>query len=75
MINANEQRVIDVASGTFEYQNELYTVRSTYLSSLKSEFNKENVEITEEQANSAIQKMFGNIDQGIKDGYLKGFSS
>lgn len=71
MINANEQRVIDVASGTFEYQNELYTVRSTYLSSLKSEFNKENVEITEEQANSAIQKMFGNIDQGIKDGYLK----
>lgn len=74
MINANEQRVIDVASGTFEYQGELYTVRPTYFKTLTNKLNEKDVELTSEQADRAIQKIFGNIDRGVKEGYLKKLS-
>lgn len=74
MINANEQRVLDVAAGTFEYNGELYTVRPTYLKTLKNEFNKESVEITSEQADEAVRTIFGNIERGVKEGYLKKLS-
>lgn len=74
MINANEQRVIDVASGTFEYQGELYTVRPTYFKTLTNKLNEKDVELTSEQADRAIQKIFGNVDRGVKEGYLKKLS-
>lgn len=71
MINANEQRVIDVASGTFEYQSEFYTVRPTYLKTLTNKLNEKDVELTSEQADKAVQTIFGNIERGVKEGYLK----
>lgn len=74
MINANEQRVIDVAKGTFEYKGELYTVRTTYLNTLTSEFDKEDRELTSEQADKAVKAIFGNIDRGVREGYLKKLS-
>lgn len=74
MINANEQRVIDVANGTFEYEGELYTVRATYLNTLTNEFDKEDRELTSEQADKVIKAMFGNIDRGVREGYLKRLS-
>lgn len=74
MINANEQRVIDVASGTFEYQGELYTVRPTYLKTLTNKLNEEDIELTSEQADQAVQTIFGNVERGVKEGYLKKLS-
>ena len=55
MINANEQRVLDVAEGTFEYNGELYTVRPAYLETLRNEFDKESVDITAEKADEGIR--------------------
>lgn len=70
MINANEQRVLDVAEGTFEYNGELYTVRPTYLKTLRNEFDKESVEITAEKADEGIRTIYGNIVRGVREGYL-----
>lgn len=74
MINANEQRVLDVAEGTFEYNGELYTVRPTYLKTLRNEFDKESVEITAEKADAGIRAIYGNIERGVREGYLKKLS-
>lgn len=74
MINANEQRVLDVAEGTFEYNGELYTVRPTYLKTLRNEFDKEGVEITAEKADEGIRTIYGNIERGVREGYLKKLS-
>lgn len=74
MINANEQRVIDVAGGTFEYQGELYTVRETYLGTLKSKLDESDIELTAEQADKAVSAIFGNVERGVKEGYLKKLS-
>lgn len=74
MINANEQRVLDVAEGTFEYNGELYTVRPTYLKTLRNEFDKESVEITAEKADEGIRTIYGNIERGVREGYLKKLS-
>ena len=74
MINANEQRVIRVAEGTFEYQGELYTVRSTYLRALKRKLNEKKVELTPEQADKALRKIYSNVEKGVREGYLKKLS-
>lgn len=71
MINANEQRIIDVAGGTFEYQNELYTVRPAYLEMLTKKMDEKEVELTQEQSEQVIQQIFGNIERGVKEGILK----
>lgn len=74
MLNSNEQYVIDIASGTFEYQGELYTVRTTYVKALTNKLDEKDVELTQEQANKAIQVMFANVERGVKEGYLKKLS-
>lgn len=70
MINANEQRVLDVAEGTFEYNGELYTVRPIYLKTLRNEFDKESVDITAEKADEGIRMIYGNVERGVREGYL-----
>lgn len=71
MINANEQRIIDVAGGTFEYQGELYTAHPSYLNILENKLNEEKYDLTDEEASQVIQKIFANIEQGVKQGILK----
>lgn len=71
MINANEQRIIDVAQGTFEYQGELYTVRPAYLNILQKKMDDKDVELTSDQADQAIQQIYGNIERGVREGILK----
>jgi len=70
LINANEQRVLDVAEGTFEYNGELYTVRPAYLETLRNEFDKESVDITAEKADEGIRMIYGNVERGVREGYL-----
>ena len=70
MINAKEQRVLDVAEGTFEYNGELYTVRPAYLETLRNEFDKESVDITAEKADEGIRMIYGNVERGVREGYL-----
>ena len=71
MINAEEQRVIDVAEGTFEYKGDLYTVRSGYLKTLKAKLDEEKTELSTDQAEQIIQTIYGNVERGVRERYLK----
>ncbi len=74
MINANEQRIIDVAGGAFEYKGELYTVRSNYMKALQKKLDQDNCELTAEQSDQVILQIFGNIERGVKERILKKIS-
>lgn len=71
MINANEQRIIDVAGGIFEFKGELYTVRPSYLNALQKKLDDKNYELTAEQADQVILQIFGNVERGVKERILK----
>lgn len=71
MINSYEQQLIGIATGTFEYKGELYTVKSSYVTMLKSKLNEKKVDLTADQANQAIAKIFSNVEQGVKQNILE----
>lgn len=71
MINANEQRVIDVASGTFEYQGKIYRAKASYISQLTAKLDRENVDLSAAGANAAIGQIMANVGTGVKQGYLE----
>lgn len=70
MINANEQRVISVASGTFEYGGKTYKAKAAYVSQLRAKMDKDGVDLTSADANAAIQQIMANVGTGVKQGYL-----
>lgn len=74
MINANEQRVIGAAKGTFKYKGEIYRARPVYVQQLIRKLDSKDIELTAEQASSAIQTMYGDIGRGVKEGYLQKLS-
>lgn len=71
MINANEQRVINVASGTFEYEGKMYRAKASYVSQLTAKLDKEGVDLTSADANAAIGQIMANVGTGVKQGYLE----
>lgn len=71
MLNSYEQQLIGIASGTFEYEGELYKVQSSYLSMLEAKLNQEGVDLSAEQANQAISKIFSNVEEGVKQNILQ----
>lgn len=71
MINANEQRVLDVASGTFQYEGKTYRAKSSYVGQLRDKMNRDGVELTGAQADSAIQQIMNNVATGVRQGYLE----
>lgn len=70
MINANEQRVIDAASGTFEYGGKTYKAKADYVGQLTAKMDKEGVDLTSADANAAIRQIMANVSTGVKQGYL-----
>lgn len=71
MINPNEQRVIAAASGTFEYDGKIYKSKDSYLNQMAAKLDEEKVELTSEEADSAIAQMMSNVAEGVKRGYLE----
>lgn len=71
MINANEQRVISAASGTFEYEGKTYRAKASYVSQLTAKLDKEGVDLTSADANAAISQIMANVGTGVKQGYLE----
>lgn len=69
-INSNEARVIGAASGTFEYNGELYVAAPGYVSELTEYLGKDGVDLDAAQAETAINKIYSNIETGVKEGYI-----
>lgn len=69
-INSNEARVLGVARGGFAYNNELYTARQEYVNQLISYLSRDDVNLTESQADKAISTIYANIETGVNQGYI-----
>lgn len=69
-INANEARVLAVARGSFEYNGEVYTARQSYVNQLIEKLSSEDVNLTSEQADSAIATIYSNVEKGVQEGYI-----
>ncbi|MEE3461032.1 MAG: hypothetical protein VZR00_03955 [Lachnospiraceae bacterium] len=70
-INANEQSVISAASGTFEYQGNLYKAKSSYLGQLRSKLSADDTDLSASDAQQAIAKMYASVGEGVEKGYLE----
>lgn len=71
MINANEQRVITAASGTFEYQGKIYRAKASYINQLRSKLDQEDVDLSGADASAAISQIMANVGTGVAEGYLE----
>lgn len=71
MINANEQRVIAAASGTFEYQGKIYRAKASYISQLTAKLDREGVDLSAAGADAAVGQIMANVGTGVKQGYLE----
>lgn len=69
-INSHEADLIAQASGTFEYEGKTYVVNDAALRELRSYLSDDGVDLTADQAASAAAKMYGNVEAGVRDGYL-----
>ena len=69
-INGNEQSVIAVASGTFEYKGVTYKATSQHLAELRAKLMQDDVDLTTEQAREAIASIYANVKTGIDEGYI-----
>lgn len=69
-INGNEQSVLSAANGRFERDGVVYAVKPEYISSLRSYLSQDDVDLTAEQAQSAISEIYANVKTGIESGYL-----
>lgn len=69
-INGNEARVIAAARGTFEYEGETYVAKQSYVDELIGRFSAEDVDLTSEQADTAIDTIYANVGTGVMSGYL-----
>lgn len=69
-MNANESSVYSAASGTFEYEGQTYKAAPEYLAQLQAYLCRDDIDLTADQANSAISEMYSNIAQGVTDGYI-----
>ena len=69
-INSEESRIISVASGTFEYDGKTYKARSGYINQLYAYLSQDYVDLTAAQANYVINKIYSNVETGVRRGYI-----
>ena len=69
-INGNEQELLNVISGTETYNGQTYRMKEEYIIQARAYFLQDDVDVTDEQKQKAIDTMYANIEQGIEEGYL-----
>lgn len=69
-INVNEQELLNVISGTETYNGQTYRMKEEYIIQARAYFLQDDVDVTDEQKQKAIDTMYANIEQGIEEGYL-----
>lgn len=69
-INAAEQMIMDCVEGTFVYEGKNYYAVQGYILMLKEKLEADDVDLTEEQAKTAINYIYANVKTAIDAGYL-----
>lgn len=69
-MNGNEQSVYSAASGTFTYEGQTYKAADAYLAQLSEYLNRDDIDLTAEQAASAIAEMNASVAEGVTQGYI-----
>jgi len=69
-INGDEARIIGAASGSFEYDGEIYVAKQEYINQLSGYLSKDGVDLTAAQADKAISKIYSSVATGVRHGYI-----
>lgn len=69
-INSAEQKIIDAISGTYEYDGAYYKVTDAYIAKVIEQLNRDDIDMTEFDAQSYIRQFMDNIAVGISSGYM-----
>ena len=69
-INSEESRVLTVARGSFEYEGEKYVAKRYFVDQLIAYMSREDIDLSAEQADSAISKIYANVETGVREGYI-----
>lgn len=69
-INGNEQRLIPVMNGTFEKDGVTYRAKQEYIDAAISYLQADDVDLSAEQVDHYINKVYASVQQGIDEGYL-----
>jgi hypothetical protein len=69
-LNANESQVVAAAKQVYIYQGKEYRVTEAYLNQLIDYLSSDEVDLTAEQRDEALQTAYGSIEQGVEEGYL-----
>lgn len=69
-INANEQAIIYEVSQTFEYEGKTYRAYEDYIELAKQYLSMDEYDLTKEQCDQVIAKVYASVAEGIANGYL-----
>lgn len=69
-LNEYEKQVVAEARKTYAYQGKTYQVSEEYIDQLIAYLSQDDVDITAEQRDKALQTAYNNIEKGVLEGYL-----
>ena len=69
-INGAEQKILDAVSGTYEYNGVRYKAADGYIQKVTDYLNRDDVDMTETEAEDYILQIELNIGAGVSGGYL-----
>jgi hypothetical protein len=69
-LNEYEKQVVAEAKKTYAYQGKMYQVPEEYINQLIAYLSQDEVDITAEQRDKALQTAYNSIEKGVLEGYL-----
>lgn len=69
-INGNEQSVLGIVQGGFEYDGVTYQAAPGYVDKVRAYLAQDDVDLTAEQASEAASEIYANIQTGVTEGYI-----
>ena len=69
-INGNEAWIVAVINGTFQYDGKYYRAKDEYIAQATAYMNRDDVNLTAEQASEAVDFIYRHVYDGVYDGYL-----
>lgn len=70
-LNENESELVEIITGTYEYEGVTYKVKDLYIDMAIDYLMQDSIDLTNEQKQAAIEKMYSSVGQGISEGYLE----
>lgn len=69
-INGNEQSILAIVQGGFEYEGEYYVAAPGYVEKARSYLAQDDVDLNSKQASEAISEIYANVETAVKEGYI-----